>query len=117
MPAAERLDEPFPIFVFSRMVTWKPRSARRTAIRAFVEPPPIRTTWSTEECRMGRGVFMTRCSFLAYRATARVAPTYHARQLPACLFPPRYCRSLLRCAVILWWECCGYKYCAYLADT
>src|SRR5947207_4211880 len=47
--AADRLEEPLPISAFSTMVTRKPRSASRTAVRASVEPPPISTTWSADE--------------------------------------------------------------------
>src|SRR5579884_3704414 len=39
MPAAERLDEPFPIFAFSTTVTRNPRSANRTDVKAPDAPP------------------------------------------------------------------------------
>jgi hypothetical protein len=46
--ADDRLDEPFPIAAFSTTVTRNPRSARRTAVNAQVEPPPIKTTRSPD---------------------------------------------------------------------
>src|SRR5438034_6440307 len=44
MPAAERLDDPLPIFAFSSTVTRKQRSANRIAVKQLDEPPPLRTT-------------------------------------------------------------------------
>src|SRR5947209_16266475 len=58
MPAAERLDDPLPIFAFSSTVTRKPRSANRIAVKAPVEPPPIRTTWSADLRRAGLRVLL-----------------------------------------------------------
>src|SRR5712692_9838190 len=60
MPAAERLDEPLPSFAFSSTVTRKPCSAKRTAVNALVEPPPIRTTCSPVR-RVDGMVFTTYC--------------------------------------------------------
>src|SRR5258707_5049062 len=58
MPAEERLDEPLPMAAFSKTVTREPRSARRTAVNALVEPPPITTTWSAPRAENGRSLAM-----------------------------------------------------------
>ena len=63
IPAAERLDDPFPIFAFSSTVTRKPRSANRIAVKALDEPPPTRTTWSADLPREKDWLLLTGSSF------------------------------------------------------
>src|SRR5258707_15761708 len=57
-PAEGGRAEPLPMAAFSKTVTRKPRSARRTAVNALVEPPPITTTWSAPRAENGRSLAM-----------------------------------------------------------
>src|SRR5260370_40608250 len=68
MPAAERLDDPFPIFAFSSTVTRKPRSANRMAVKALDEHPPTRNKWFARLPREKDSVLLTGSSLFFGKA-------------------------------------------------